>query len=145
MSRQPPEELVCPSGRCQPGSQLIGIVGPDGRLGYVTPPMEIDSDFVAAAHRGRAPEARFRFTEPCLGQRCQHWANSQCALIDAICTDADVQLAVADESQLPRCGIRSRCRWFSQRGLEACHVCPIVVRVPRLPRSDPEASHEAAG
>jgi hypothetical protein len=30
-------------------------------------------------------------------------------------------------AELPRCAIRSSCRWFAQRGAEACAVCPLVV------------------
>jgi hypothetical protein len=142
VSLRPSEEPICPSGRCEPGSQLIGIVGADGRLGYVTPPLEIDANFVVVAQRGRAPGSRFRFAEPCLGQHCQHWADSQCGLIESICADASNQLALPGELELPRCGIRSQCRWFSQRGRAACEVCPLVVRVPRLPLQDGEAGRE---
>jgi hypothetical protein len=138
VSHRPPEELLCPSGRCASGSQLIGIVGSDGRLGYVTPPLEVDANFVEISKRGRAPESRFRFAEPCLGQTCQHWADNECGLIGRLSAGAGNQLALSEESELPRCGIRSRCRWFSQRGREACGVCPLVVRVPRLPRPDGE-------
>ena len=30
-------------------------------------------------------------------------------------------------------GIRRSCRWFAQRGTEACGVCPIVVHTRRVP------------
>lgn len=142
MSQEPSEELLCPSGRCSVGSSLIGIVGPDGRLGYLTPPLEVDARFVEISKRGRAPESRFRFSEPCLGQNCEHWADNECGLIGRMCASADNQPALSDDSGLPRCGIRSRCRWFNQRGREACGVCPFVVRVPRLPHMDDEAGRE---
>jgi hypothetical protein len=126
------EDLLCPSGRCSVGSQLIGIVGPDGRLGYVDPPLEVDSTFIEISSRGRAPESRFRFAEPCLGHLCEHWADDQCGLIGRLSAGAD-ELALNDDAKLPRCGIRPTCRWFSQRGPEACVACPHVVRRSRRP------------
>lgn len=142
MSQEPSKELLCPSGRCAVGSRLIGIVGSDGRLGYVTPPLEVDTNFIEVSKRGRAPESRFRFAEPCLGQNCEHWAGNECGLIGRMSTTADNQPVLSDGSELPRCGIRSQCRWFSQRGREACGVCPIVVRVPRMPRLYGKARRE---
>jgi hypothetical protein len=136
VSQRPSEELSCPSGHCIPGSRLIGIVGADGRLGYVTPPLEVDVNFVEISQKGRAPESRFRFAEPCLGRDCQHWTGNECGLIGQICAGAASHLALPDEPALPKCGIRSSCRWFSQRGNEACRVCPLVVRVPRVPHTN---------
>jgi hypothetical protein len=141
VSQERSEGRLCPSGRCAVGSHLIGIVGSDGRLGYVTPPLEVDATFVEVSKRGRAPESRFRFSEPCLGHNCEHWAGNECGLIGRMCASADNQPTDLDYSELPRCGIRNRCRWFSQRGREACAVCPMVVRIPRLPRT--EAEHTA--
>jgi hypothetical protein len=139
MSQGRSQGLVCPSGRCAAGSKLIGIVGPDGRLGYVTPPLEVDANFIEVSKRGTAPESRFRFSEPCLEQNCQHWADDECGLIGRMCAGADNQPGlIQDDAELPRCAIRSECRWFSQRGREACAVCPLVVRIPRQPRADAE-------
>lgn len=139
MSRERSEGLVCPSGRCAVGSKLIGIVGSDGRLGYVTPPLEVDANFIEVSKRGRPPESRFRFSEPCLGQNCGHWTDNECGLIGRMCASADNQQGVVhDDAELPSCAIRSECRWFSQRGREACAVCPLVVRIPRLPRAEAE-------
>jgi hypothetical protein len=136
------EELLCPSGRCAVGSQLIGIVGPDGRLGYVDPPLEIDATFIEVSSRGRAPESRFRFAEPCLGHHCEHWTHDQCGLIGRLSAGAN-ELALTESSKLPRCGIRRSCRWFRQRGPEACEACPHVVRQPRLPAAATSPTDEA--
>jgi hypothetical protein len=137
VTAEPSEELLCPSGRCAVGSRLIGIVGADGRLGYVTPPLDVDANFVELSKRGRDPESRFRFTEPCLGQACEHWVDHECGLIGRMCASV-ANVSDPEDSDLPRCGIRSQCRWFSQRGRQACAVCPLVVRIPRLPRADAE-------
>ena len=40
----------------------------------------------------------------------------------------DLEQPVQLESgRLPRCAIRRTCRWFAQRGADACAVCPRVV------------------
>ena len=32
-----------------------------------------------------------------------------------------------ESGRLPHCAIRRDCRWFAQRGADACAVCPRVV------------------
>ena len=41
----------CPSGRCQSGAVLLGIVSPDGAVAYLQPRMPIDETFVEEANR----------------------------------------------------------------------------------------------
>jgi hypothetical protein len=117
-----PDGLLCPSARCEPDALLIGIVGPTGRVGHLTPALAVDEDFVVQAHKGRAPEKRFRFAQPCTEDGCQHWTGTRCGVVDAALS-RDLEPA----ESLPRCGIRSGCRWFAQSGANACRVCPLVV------------------
>ncbi|MEA2188361.1 MAG: hypothetical protein QOK16_3372 [Solirubrobacteraceae bacterium] len=125
---------TCPSGRCRPGAVLVGIVGPDGRVGYVTPGLPIDDEFVARARTGRTPESRFRFSEPCAEGRCGQWAGDHCGLIDEFLASPRGEAATSgSRTPLPRCGIRASCRWFRERGPDACAICPLVVRSPREP------------
>jgi hypothetical protein len=130
---------TCPSGRCEEGATLLGIVGPDGILGYVAPPMTIDADFVSRARRGRTPESRFRFAEPCAEGRCAQWTGDRCGLIDELLESPGGSAAARERptDRLPRCGIRGSCRWFAQRAADACRICPLVVRTPREPGEQP--------
>jgi hypothetical protein len=94
-------------------------------VGYITPPIPVDDEFVAKVRTGRSPEQRFRFAGNCIEGGCAQWTGSRCGVIDAV-------LAVggdtaADGIRLPRCAIRSTCRWFAQSGAGACSVCPLVV------------------
>jgi hypothetical protein len=105
---------------------VIGIVGPDGVVGALRPPLPVDRNFVQQA--GPRSESRFRFAEPCAGSRCGHWLADdddagRCGLIDGLLED---QAPAAEH--LPACGIRRTCRWFAQRGPHACAVCPHVTR-----------------
>jgi hypothetical protein len=117
---------TCPSAPCESGATLLGVVGSQGRVGYLTPPLTIDDDFVATARRGRSPEKRFRFAAPCVEERCAQWTGSRCGVIDAVIANP---LPRPDDEAggLPRCSIRSACRWFAQSGTDACRVCPLVI------------------
>ena len=99
---------------------------------YLGGPARIDDDFVAIAHRGRTPEARFRFAEPCAQRSCANWADDRCGLVG----DLRAELApVTTGSDLPACGIRARCVWFAQEGRDACAICPQVVHTSLQPTS----------
>jgi hypothetical protein len=61
---------LCPSSPAQPGAILLGIVGPEGKVGYLTPQMRIDGEFMEIAAKGRSPEKRFRFAGDCVEGAC---------------------------------------------------------------------------
>jgi hypothetical protein len=116
-------DCLCPSGRARPGAQLIGVQSADG-VGYVLPPLPVDQAFLdqvdaAGSDAGR----RFRFTEPCVERGCRQWSGDGCGLIGRL-LESDAPKA---DQPLPACGIRGRCRWYSQQGAKACHVCRYVV------------------
>jgi len=117
----------CPSARCEPGATLLGIVEADGRVGYITPALQIDEKFVEQAQRGRAPEKRFRFAGTCVEGGCAQWTGTRCGVIDrALAADVVEPPLKAAREPLPQCAIRSSCRWFAQSGADACRVCPLV-------------------
>jgi hypothetical protein len=132
-----PAERTCPSSSCEPGAKLIGVVNADGTVGYVSPPLEIDVDFVERARQGRTPEKRFRFASPCVEARCAQWTGSRCGVIDTVLSTPDRPPV---PERLPRCGIRSSCRWYAQSGAEACAVCPLVVTDLREPAAEEPAA-----
>jgi hypothetical protein len=119
-------ERSCPSGRAVDGASLIGIVGADGRLGYLNRAIPLEDAFLERVS-GRAPMRRFRFSEPCIEAGCAQWTGSSCGVIDKVLGGADEVLDAGAE-RLPRCPIRKSCRWFHQVGRDACGVCPFVVR-----------------
>jgi hypothetical protein len=68
------------------------------------------------------PSEVFRFASPCQTGKCPHFRNEACQLA---VRSVDLLDAVTDE--LPKCSIRSRCRWFRQEGAPICKRCPQVV------------------
>lgn len=121
-------EQSCPSARCEEGAVLLGIVGADGHVGYVTPRMTVDAEFVREARSGRTPETRFRFAQPCIESRCAQWTGSHCGVIDQALESLEAASTTEwTQETLPECVIRPSCRWFGQAGAKACGVCPLVV------------------
>jgi hypothetical protein len=120
----------CPSARCEDGAVLLGIVGGEGRLGYVVPRTTIDAEFCKTAQAAGAPEARFRFAQPCAECQCTHWSGTRCRLILQILESPDAVPLMAAERDLPACAIRRSCRWFAETGSRACAICPWVVHSP---------------
>lgn len=128
--------MLCPSARCEADAILLGVVTPDGRVGYIRPEVRIDADFVAAARAARDPEKRLRFAQPCVEGRCAQWTGSSCGVIESVRHSPEGQAAAGESRPLPRCSIRPRCRWFAEQGTRACVVCPLVVTEPCTDVSD---------
>lgn len=121
-TRAEPHGKLCPSAPPVVGATVLGVIQPDGTVGYVTPRLVVDDSFLERGRRGRSIDKRFRFASECAVDACAHWGNGECSLIAAI-----VSRGRTDRSSLPRCSIRPRCRWFSQAGAAACRLCPTVV------------------
>jgi hypothetical protein len=117
-----------PSPSRQEGALLLGIVGSDGKVGYINPAPMVGKEFVEKAReQGVAPEHRFRFAAPCLETGCTHWSGTRCGVIDqAKSVSETTQRDVDQTDSLPRCAVRPDCRWFAQVGPAACSVCPTV-------------------
>jgi hypothetical protein len=124
-------ERTCPSGCCEEGALLLGVVSPDGTVGFVQPVIEVSREFVETARRHSAPpERRFRFAQPCVEHACAQWVDSRCSVIERVLSAqqaAGERPAEIHAVSLPPCGIRKTCRWFAQSGPSACGVCPLIV------------------
>ena len=69
------------------------------------------------------PAEVFRFTAPCKAQGCGFWRDGKCGVGAA----AVAALSAEEDVPLPRCGIRSTCRWWHEHGPAACRRCALVV------------------
>jgi hypothetical protein len=140
----------CPSALCEEGALLLGVVGPEGTVGYVQPPTPVSEDFVRQAQERGHPERSFRFSGPCREGACPQWTGQGCGVIDIVIgskpadpvltgagmpapagaglpTLTGAGLPAPAGAGLPACGIRRTCRWFAQRGADACAVCPMII------------------
>jgi len=126
------DDLLCPSARCETGAVLVGMVRDDGAVGHIPQRLEVDDDFVKNANADGMAETRFRFASACVKGKCTRWTDGQCGVVEL----AADKLADMQTEDLPKCSIRSDCRWFKQRAAEACRVCSFVI-------TDDEASSKA--
>ena len=118
------EKKLCPSAPCSPDALLLGRIGSDHRVRYLGHRMNVGKGFVDAANQGATPEGRFRFADRCVESSCKQWSDGRCKVADlAIHILSDLK---HEEERLPKCSIRSDCRWFSQSGAMACSVCSMV-------------------
>lgn len=115
---------LCPSSKCQPGSQLLGIVKEDGHVALLQQTIPIDETFVQVAAQGPKAEMRFRFANKCIKSGCKQWTGEKCGVVDQVLQHFNKAIA---EATLPECSIRPQCRWYHQSGAEACKVCPFVI------------------
>jgi hypothetical protein len=115
---------LCPSAPPTPGAKLIGVVEESGRVVNLTMPLTINKDFVETAKANGPIEQRFRFSLLCAEGRCGYWTGLECGLIEKLCQAIN---STDSDQPLPPCAIRARCRWWRQRGRDACSVCPFVV------------------
>ncbi len=123
-------DLACPSAPALVGSGLLGIVDQQGLVRHVKTPMVISQSFIDAATKGPSLEQRFRFTAPCVKGACKQWTGSACGVIDHVMVEMARHAASGYDrmaAALPACTIRARCRWYAERGGDACHVCIHVV------------------
>jgi hypothetical protein len=126
-------ETLCPSA--QPdwdGARLFAVVGgtPDRpETAYLDQTQPVTPELLELAGPV-APAEVFRFAAPCAGSGCAHFdgAGHSCRL-----AEKTVRLAHSVVEMLPRCAIRSSCRWWQQEGPAACRRCPQVVTVNYAP------------
>lgn len=102
----------------------FGIVGgavAEPRVGYLAGTLPVTEELLAATAPVKPTEV-VRFAAPCAGDACAHFDGTDCRLVGKI-----VQLLPPVVERLPRCHIRSHCRWWLQEGRAACARCPGVV------------------
>lgn len=116
----------CPSAPAAPGALMIGIVGTDGMVHPLARALPVDAEFVESARRHGSPEARFRFSSPCVEGACSQWTGQSCGIVAKVLAHMERQETV-EPTGIPRCAIRASCRWHAERGFDACRACLYVV------------------
>ncbi len=131
---------LCPSARPEmDGAVIFGVVGGTPaapRLAYLTAPVPVTPDILAAAHPATPAEV-YRAAAPCAAAACRHFDGSACQL-----AQRTVRLLPMVVTALPPCRIRASCRWWKQEGRAACLRCPQVVTDDFAPT---DLQREAAG
>jgi hypothetical protein len=120
------DSIMCPSNRCKPGSQLLGIRQEDGTVAILPQPLPIDNHFIESTQKHKIPvRQRFRFVNKCIETGCGQWNGKGCGVIENVIQHIDNIPGM--EGALPPCGIRNQCRWYMQRKSDACRMCPYIL------------------
>jgi len=121
------EVTWCPSGLAdRPESVVLGVRSvEDGGVAYLAEPVPA-ADVVDMVPAGIEPRRILRFASFCESE-CLHRSGNACGLVDRITA---VPVPEAPGASAPRCHLRARCKWWRQRGLDACRRCPAVTTVP---------------
>lgn len=125
-------DRVCPSTTLDHATTLLGVVGPDGRVHYVSPTLTVDDGFRERAHEAGSAERRFRFAGACVERDCQQWSGTRCGVIDSLLGQVEEEDLA---TELRPCTVRRDCRWFAQSGAAACRACPWIITDSRLETS----------
>jgi hypothetical protein len=125
-------ERVCPSSTLEHATTLLGVVGPDGRVHYVSPAPTLDDDFRRKVRDQGGAERRFRFAGTCVEDGCSQWTGSRCGVIDTVLGEVERSVDGELDTELRPCTVRRACRWFAQSGPAACRVCPLVTTDSRV-------------
>ena len=120
----------CPSHRADDAEVILGVIGPDGTLGHLQPPLAVTAARLGRlreAH-GELLEATFRFAGPCHTSGCASWRGDHCGVVEEVLAEhpAMPDVSVTIGRRLPHCTIRPTCRWWAERGRAACDACPLV-------------------
>jgi hypothetical protein len=123
---------TCPSAPAEPGSVLLGMVVAPGQVAYLSPSIPVTPELLAELTQSGIPiENRMRFACTCMERVCRQWTDDssggRCGLADRAIAAMSITSGLDD---LPKCGIRSTCRWFAQHQSKACAACPEVIRRP---------------
>lgn len=119
------DSILCPSNRCKPGSRLLGVRQDDGKIAILPEALPVDQGFIDEVRsHPRPPEQRFRFTNKCIESGCNQWNGKGCGVIEEVVQYLD---QIPADEELPSCSIRVQCRWFRQKGADACKICPFIL------------------
>lgn len=87
--------------------------------------LPVDEEFVTKAKQeDTPPEQRFRFANKCVENGCSQWNGNGCGVVEEVVQYLN---QIPATLVLPACPIRVNCRWFLQKGPDACAICPYII------------------
>lgn len=113
----------CPSGSPHaPESVVLGVrSGDNGEVAYLAEPVPA-SEVLGAIPEGIEPTRVLRFASHCVSA-CGHRQGNDCTLVQRVLA---VPAPHEETRSVPRCHLRSQCKWWTQSGVDACHRCPAI-------------------
>ncbi|MDH6132924.1 hypothetical protein P3T37_002310 [Kitasatospora sp. MAA4] len=117
----------CPSAKPdRPEAVVLGIHADSDGLTYLDTPVPA-AEAVALLPPDVIPTRVLRFAGHCYAS-CHQRIGDSCGLV----TKTALHAPAVEDSSLPRCHLRPRCKWWQQTGADACRRCPLVVHDVRV-------------
>ena len=121
---------LCPSASPEMGEASAFAILTEGsrvRVGYLRE--RIDAASLALPANVEIA-AVFRLSAKCMGGRCANFESDHCALAARIVEHLEPVV-----TRIPPCAIRSECRWWREKGSDACIRCPQIITRNTSPTS----------
>ena len=117
-----PLRTWCPSGRAKaPEAVVLGVRSAEtGSVAYLAEPVPA-GEVLGEIPEGIEPTRILRFASHC-STSCLHRRGADCSLVERVVAAAPP----AGAGTVPRCHLRTKCQWWQQKGVSACHRCPAV-------------------
>ena len=117
-STEAPRPSVC----VKEGALRLGIVTPRDSVALALRRLTVDRFFISAALEGRTTELRSRFARTCAESGCRRSAANWCEVIDTM-----LGTVQATNAALAECSLCPYCRWHLRNGMDAYHICALVI------------------
>jgi len=111
------KNLSCPSSIANEHAKIIGIKLNE-EVNILPQLLPVTNEFLKLANKDNTMLKDFRFTNKCIESSCNKWNGNKCGLVDKLIEKIETQA-----SKIPLCSIRQSCRWYSQKGFDACIIC----------------------
>lgn len=110
----------CPSYFPSLKAKIIGVKSTD-KVHILPQALSISEEFLKKIENSKIAVTDFRYSGKCMEGKCKQWGNGQCGLVANV-----LEKMNAIDTEIPNCPIRTTCRWYSQKGADACKVCEQV-------------------
>ena len=128
---------LCPSAQPDMAeSAVFGVVlgtALEPAVAYLEAPVALTApEFAGLSTSGPLKATQYlRLSARCEEGQCLHFDGSRCRLATRVATQLPKVVAV-----LPKCPIRTDCRWFHQEGPGVCFRCPQVITESYAPSQE---------
>lgn len=120
------QHLNCPSSRPEiPGAEVFAVVSgtvKEPQVHYVDNPIPVN-DSLQQTNLPVSLTEVLRISAPCMENRCQYFDGAKCRLAKVISEEGISRKKLS----VPFCAIRDTCRWYTERGHDACRMCRYIV------------------
>ena len=132
---------TCPSAKFTKGAYLIGIKNDKDEIDMLEDSIKItDEIYKKFEEAGTKPEKTLRMANKCLESGCKQWTGEKCGVVNDVLQRVEARFL---KDQLPKCAIRSTCRWYAQEESTACKVCPLVTTFTEDPKNSKFFNHDS--